>query len=200
MAEPSGRFVFISVGNGNVARFGVAANGTLSPLSPATVPTGMGPNSIAVSPSGSALFVGNSSDNNISQFAIGAGGSLTSIGTGTVATGMFPVSLAIDPAGRWLYSANGSSSDIGPFSIAGSGALAALNPPRVAIGTANVDIPNWVVVDPSGHYLYLSDGVDPLGSIWQFTIGSNGGLTPMTPPSVPAGDVPVSIAIAAHCQ
>jgi hypothetical protein len=36
--------------------------------------------------------------------------------------------------------------------------------------------------------------------VWQFTIGTTGTLTPMTPPSVPAGVVPQSIAIAGRYQ
>jgi DNA-binding beta-propeller fold protein YncE len=146
------------------------------------------------------LFVDNSSSNNISQYTIGAGGMLAPLNPAAIATGMFPVALAIDPGGRWLYSANTNSAEVGLFSIGSSGALAALNPPRVAIGTANVNNPSGIAVDPSGHYVYVTDSVDPTGMVWQFTIGMTGALTPMTPPSVPAGVVPQSIAIAAHYQ
>jgi DNA-binding beta-propeller fold protein YncE len=113
---------------------------------------------------------------------------------------MFPVAVAVDPSGRWLYSANTNSAEVGLFSIGNSGALAALNPARVPIGTANVNNPSGIAVDPSGHYVYVSDSVDPIGMVWQFTIGTTGTLTPMTPPSVAAGVVPQFIAIAAHYQ
>ncbi len=200
VAEPSGRFVFVSVSNAIVAPFAVAADGTLSPLSPATVPTGMSPNSIAVLPWSGALFVGNSSNNNLSQYSLGAAGALTALSPATVATGMFPVSLAIDPAGRWLYSANANSSDVGQFSVGATGALTPLNPARVVTGTVGTNNPTWVTVDPSGRYAYVSDSVDPAGVVWQFTIGVTGGLTPMSPPSVPAGIGPMFIAIAGRYQ
>src|SRR5581483_10102578 len=180
---------------GNVARFAVGADGTLSPLSPATVPAAMNSNAIAISPSGTSLFIDNSSSNNISQYTIGAGGTLSPLTPAAVATGMFPVALAVDPSGRWLYSANANSAEVGLFSLSNSGARAALNPARAAIGAANVDNPNGIVVDPSGHYAYVTDSVDPTGMVWQFTIGTAGGLTPMMPPSVLAGVAPTSIVV-----
>ena len=85
VVDPTGRYVFVSITTGNVARFSVGSDGTLSPLSPATVAAGMNSNAVVVSPSGTSLFVGNSSSNNISQYAIGAGGTLSPLGPVAVA-------------------------------------------------------------------------------------------------------------------
>ena len=161
----------------------------------------MNSNSIAVSPFGHHVVRGNSSSNNISQYAIGAGGALSPLTPAAVATGMFPVALAIDPSGRWLYSANTNSAEVGLFSIGNSGALAPLNPARVRHRHGERRQPER---DRSSTLpattSTLTDSVDPMGMVWQFTIGTNGGLTPMTPPSVPAGVVPLSIAIAGRYQ
>ncbi len=66
-------------GPGKVWQFRVTANGTLSPLSPANVATGVGPASATVSPSGDFLYVANALGGNISIFRINADGTLTPI-------------------------------------------------------------------------------------------------------------------------
>jgi 6-phosphogluconolactonase (cycloisomerase 2 family) len=90
---------------------------------------GIGPEGIAIDPTGSFLYVSNTHDGTVSAFKISSvDGSLTVIGTYTSTTtsepSASPSALAIDPSGQFLYVANGDSGTVTAFTItAGTGVL-----------------------------------------------------------------------------
>jgi 6-phosphogluconolactonase (cycloisomerase 2 family) len=77
-----------------VSQYTVGADGSLSPMSPATVVTGTTPRFITVDPTGSYAYVANINGNTVSQYAISTGGALVPMSSPTVATGPYPIAVA----------------------------------------------------------------------------------------------------------
>jgi 6-phosphogluconolactonase len=77
-------------------------SGELSPKSPAMVPAGTGPTSIALSPDDRSAYVTNfqTNSNHVSQYDIGAGGKLSPKSPPTVTAGDGPVNVAVSPLPR----------------------------------------------------------------------------------------------------
>jgi 6-phosphogluconolactonase len=146
--------------------------------------TGSVPSAIAVTPSGSALFVANSGSNSISSYSINSDASLTAV-SGTTATGTTPTALAIDPGGKFLFVANQASSSISVFSINGTGLTKVPGSPfttiPVGLSYPNGTLPAAVAVSGSGKFLYVANQLANFVSA--FAINStSGALTPLGVP------------------
>jgi trimeric autotransporter adhesin len=203
--DPTNQFVYVAnftspgSGPGSISQFSIGADGSLTPLSTPTIPTGHGPNGIAANPAAPYLYVANYNDSDISQYQIMAGGLLTAMGIVPAAPNGNAASIVLNPAGTYAYVANytetGSLGSVSQYSVGtgAPGALLPLNPAIVPTGSQ----PNDIVVDPSGRFVYVANSnTNASGnSISQYTIGLNGQLTPMTPPTVPTGTEPWSITI-----
>jgi 6-phosphogluconolactonase (cycloisomerase 2 family) len=194
---PDGANLYATSADGRVFQFSVAADGALTPKSPAAVATGAGtsPMGIAVTPDRSAVYVGAKagSAGRVIGFTIGAGGTLAAGGSWPIAGSRLRY-LTATPNGRSLFATGGDAHlfDIGP------GAAIAPKPvPGVAL-----DEPLGVVVSPNQPPIAsfaaagpgvagtaigfdASGAVDPDGTIarydWDFgdgTILMNGGPTP----------------------
>jgi 6-phosphogluconolactonase (cycloisomerase 2 family) len=204
--SPNSKYAYVSnyacsgpgcvAAQGSVSQYTVGADGSLTPLSPATVNTGSPvsqPNSLVVDPSSAYLYVANAGDSTVSLFTIGASGALTLTGT-PIATGTFPFFVTVDPSGKHLYTANTGSAagytaagSISQFSIGAGGALTLIGTVAGGMGTSSV------TVDPTGAYAYATNRGE--ASLSQYTIGVSGALTPMVPAAtVAAGANPTSIA------
>ncbi len=150
-----------------------------------TVPAGSGPFSITVDPSGKFVYVANDLSDNVSQYTIGPDGSLTPMTTPTVPAGSGPFSITVDPSGKFVYVANDLSDNVSQYTIGPDGSLTPMTTPTVPAGSG----PFSITVDPSGKYAYVANEVNVAnesGDISQYTIGSDGSLTPMTTPTVTA--------------
>jgi 6-phosphogluconolactonase len=166
-----------------ISQYTIGADGTLTPMSPATVATGETPESITVDPSGKYVYVPNAKPapaGRIYQYSIGADGALSPMSIPWVTAGTYPESVAVDPSGKYAYVANNLSNDISEFTIGTDGEITLLG--TVMSGTGYPNAPSSVVVDPSGKYAYVAntDG----RSVSQYTISATGVLTPMTPATV----------------
>jgi 6-phosphogluconolactonase (cycloisomerase 2 family) len=198
--NPAGTFAYVAnyVG-GNVSQYSVSAvDGSLTALGTATVPAGNHPNGVVVDPSGQFVYVPNNGDDTVSQYRIGAGGALTAIAAAVPSGGAGPWSITIDAAGRNAYVPNRGAGTVTHFTIdATTGALTlavavapATNP--VTAGTGSTSI----AIDPSGSFGYVTNRDPPTlapHTISQFSIAANGDLTPLTPPTAPAGAQPAAI-------
>lgn len=186
-ADPEGRFVYAANStDGTLSQYRIQANGTLAPLSPATLTIpGRIPNALVVSPDSRFLYVATflyaTKDPNgeavVSQFRIKADGTLSSLSPATVPlkeTGQ-PVSITVDPKGRFAYVANFSGHDVSQLHINKNGTLALLTPPYAASG----DIPTSVTTDATGRFVYAACQRD--SSLWQYQIKDDGTLAPLTP-------------------
>jgi 6-phosphogluconolactonase (cycloisomerase 2 family) len=206
--SPNSKYAYVSnyacsgpgctAAQGSVSQYTVAADGSLTPMTPVTVNTGSAtsqPNSLIVDPTSAFLYVANAGDSTVSLFTIGASGALTLAGT-PIATGTFPFFVTVDPSGTHAYVANTGSAagytaagSISQFSItAGTGVLVPIGTGSVAAGLGT----SSVTVDPTGAYAYATNRGE--SSLSQYTIGAGGALTPMAAPTVAAGLNPTSIA------
>jgi len=187
----SPRYAYVAnAGDGTVSQYTIAANGSLTAMTTATVAAGTTPHSVTVDPSGKYAYVANSGSNNISQYTISTDGTLTAMIPATVATGTNPYSVTVDPSGHYVYVANEGSNTISQYTIGTGGALIPMTPATVASGAS----PYSVTVDSSGLYVYVAN--EGSNTISQYAIGAGGALTPMTPAMVAAGTNPYSVTVA----
>jgi 6-phosphogluconolactonase len=177
-----------------------SCTGALTPATPSTIPTGVNngfnAESMAVDPTGKFLYVANLGSNatdaaTVSMFTIDrSSGVLTATSPGQVPTGFFPQGIAA--SANFVYTANSDDNSVSMFTInTATGLLTPLTPPETPVpplytSVSTVSSPDFVTVDPSGHFLYVTDQDN--GSISSFIINSNtGALTPTNPPGTDAG-------------
>jgi len=159
------------------------SSGALTTLGNA-VGTGSVPSAIAVTPSGSALFVANTGSNSISSYTINSDASLTAT-SATTPTGSTPTALAIDSGGKFLFVANQASSTISVFAINGTALTQAPGSPfttiPVGLSYPNGTLPAAVAVSASGKFLYVANQLANFVSA--FAINStSGALSPLPVP------------------
>jgi 6-phosphogluconolactonase len=159
------------------------SSGALTTLGNA-IGTGSAPSAIAVTPSGTALFVANSGSNSISSYSINSDASLTAA-SATTPTGNTPAGLAIDPGGKFLFVSNQVSSNISVFSINGTALTLAPGSPfttiPVGLSYPNGTLPASVAVSATGNFLYVANQLANFVSA--FAINStSGALTPLPVP------------------
>ncbi len=201
---PSGDFLYVSVSGGqgtsnigSIEGFSVNA-GVLQNLPPPLTlisAEGANPNGLAIDPSGSYLYVGNTGSNSISIFAISAPntppGSLTEV-QGSPLDDIYndPFSLLLDPKGQYLYVANQGSNNVAVYSIS-NGLPTALTTSTSAFAFTTESSPSFLVEDPNGNYLFVGNQGSGAG-IQAFGV-SSGNLNPLITYGV--GNTPTSIAV-----
>jgi 6-phosphogluconolactonase len=151
--------------------------------------TGAGPYGLAITPSGSFLYVSNFSDNTISQFGVNSNGSLTSLGTlGQSSTYSNPIALLTDTAGKYLFVANSQSSgNISGYSIGSSGGLALVaTSPFVTAAQ-----PAVLAIDAGGKYVFVGNQGSS-AQIQSFTLDPGSGTLTIVA-SYQTGSIPSSI-------
>jgi DNA-binding beta-propeller fold protein YncE len=173
-------------------QFGVSAGGLLSPLSPATAPTGLKPHGIAVSPDGRSVYVVSAYFYGaVSEFDVGAGGVLTPKAPPLVPTGHEPEWIAVSPDGMSVYVTNSKDNSVSQYNAGPGGALSAKHSETVPTGAG----PFGIAVSPDGRSVYVVD--DKANTVSQYDVGAEGALSPKTPATVPTGGSPAGIAVSA---
>jgi Lactonase, 7-bladed beta-propeller len=196
-----GSFLYVAnSGDGTLSQFSVGSGGQLTPLTPATVPAGTEPVSIAAA--GGHVYVANSAAGvpagvgSVSQFSMGADGTLTPLNPATVSAGASPVAIAIGqviaPVGTAFVMSDCDgplcTGSITPFAVGAGGELTATG---VAATTAAHYDAVGMVTDQSGANAYVLTnlmGVDTdNGALWQFSVGNTGALSAANPPMLSIG-------------
>ena len=188
---PDGTSVYVAnSSNDTVSQYDVAANGTLTPKTPATIRTGRAPLGIAVNPDGKSVYVVDSHDDTVSQYDIGPGGVLSPTIPATVATGGNPTAIAVSPDGKHVYITDFCcESTVSQYSVGAGDTLTPETPATVRTGTN----PDGIVVAPNGMSAYVTNGAD--NTVSQYSIGAGGALTPETPATVASGNGPAGLAV-----
>jgi 6-phosphogluconolactonase (cycloisomerase 2 family) len=189
-----------AAGDDTISEYSINADGSLSPLPVATIGAGPNPNSVNIDPSGSYVYVANFGNTQgrvngttLSEFIIGPGGQLTpNTAQPTVVTGSAPAAVAINPADTYAYVANFADSSISQYSIGANGVLMPIG--NAPITTGGLSQPNYIVVDPTGRYVYVPN-YDNAGGISQYSINPDGTLTALSAIPAHTGSVPRFIAI-----
>jgi|HubBroStandDraft_1064217.scaffolds.fasta_scaffold00079_47 6-phosphogluconolactonase len=195
MGQP---FAYVTSGSSNTV-YGYtidSVTGALTEIAGSPFPTGNEPITVVATPSGKFVYVTNYIDSTISAYSLnGRSGVLTPLGGPPFATGPNPFSIDISPSGKFLYTANdnyygGGTPGVSAFQINGvTGALTPVNGSPFAAGTEPISL----AFTPSGRYLYVSD--PGTGTIFAFTVNSDGSLTQVTGSPYPAGSYPFNLAV-----
>jgi len=112
-----------------ISSYAVAANGTLSPISPSVPTLGAATCWQAVTPDGHFVYTSNSGTSTISGFSIAANGALTALSGTVVATlpsGSVNLDIAISGDGKFLYTLNSGTGTVNIFGINQDGSLTSL--------------------------------------------------------------------------
>ena len=194
--DPKGRAVYVAnYGDGTVSQYTLDADGSLTPMTHASVPSDSGAATVTVDAAGKYAYVTNFNAGNIAQFTIAANGSLSPMPTALVndvANGG-PNALVIDRTGQNVYVANLYTGNIVRYSInPADGSLGNMTTTPTGLGTANT-YPRSIAINPNDTTLYVANGGDD--SVSEFTIGSGGALTLLGTTATGAGTGPNSITI-----
>jgi 6-phosphogluconolactonase (cycloisomerase 2 family) len=184
--------------NGTVSQYSVGTDGTLTALNPASVATGRGPNGVTAHPTEPYVYVADYNDGIILQFGITTTGQLAALTPASVGGVNGPTSIAVDPSGKYAYVAAGGAgaggSRVYQYTVT-AGLLTPMTSPFVAAGVGA----NYIVVDPLGRYAYVANvgpSNAPTGNtVSQYTISTDGSLTPMTPATATAGTGASSVTV-----
>jgi DNA-binding beta-propeller fold protein YncE len=187
---------------GSVSQYDVQSDGTLAPKTPPAVPAEAGASGVAIAPDGRSVYVTNLNAGTVSQYDVSRStGALTPKSPPTVGAPPLPSGLGTSPGNLFdtnLYVAS-LSGRLAQYVVDDkTGMLSPLQPASVSVGTGSAGVAS----DPDGQNVYTPDA--GAGSISQFerdlsgepvTEQPSGLLTPLTPPSVPAGTQPEGIAV-----
>ncbi|MEK2644404.1 lactonase family protein [Bdellovibrio sp. BCCA] len=182
--SPSGKFAYVVNGDTSISQFSVALNGTLAPLTPATMASSgcpSGPLGATQTVAGEFIYVLSCFTEEVEVFFIGANGGLTS--QEIVKTGLSPQGMIV--AGKNLYVANSGEGTLSMFAIQTNGKLAALAQPTVSASYA----PETLAADDVS--AYVIDFMD--GKVQQYTVNANGELTVSAHSAVATGANPIRI-------
>lgn len=180
--SPDGKRLYVSnqggLGWGSpgfTAQYAVNADGSLTPLTPFSVPTGGSTSSIATLTGKTTAYVTSASDNLIYQFDI-ATGALTPLSPPTVSSitqyqVTTPNWIAADPLGRYVFTAHGGNG-ISAFRVGSDGTLTA------ADGLSAPAHTNGVAVRPDGQFVYAVGSQAGIGrAVEAYRVGAGGSLT-----------------------
>ncbi|HTS04314.1 MAG TPA: beta-propeller fold lactonase family protein [Candidatus Eisenbacteria bacterium] len=160
---------------GTVSQFDIASSGALTEQTP-RYNVGTAPTLLAIDPSGSYLYVGNSGSFDISVLSIdSSSGNLTPIpqsgGGATAPIGMSPLNMQLSPSGNTLF--------VTGQAVVGQGTIEAFPVSNGILGTpvvsATGNTPYGLAIDSSGTHLYTGNKID--NSVSAFTINSDNSLT-----------------------
>src|SRR5579862_4394973 len=150
-----------------------AVDSTLTPVARPALGGGL------VITSNNFMYVADSGNNAVDGFSLDTStGALTALSgfPVTVDSGQGAQGMAVDPAGKFLFVPQHNTNEVAAYTIS-SGQLTPVAGSPFATGGV---FPVQAIVDPSGHFLYVANSLDPLGTISAFSIDSSTGvLTPI---------------------
>ena len=185
---PEGTDLYAAAGEA-VLQYDVAADGRLTPKSPAALPIDGDAHSVAVRPDGRSAYVTDHLEGEVLQYDVGLNGRLTPKTPAAVNAGESPSGIAVSPDGQTGYVLVAGGIQV--FDIGAAGELT----PRAG-GTPIVSASlEDVALTPDGRNLYVT-ALD--GRVLQFDLGTDGTPMPKSPAAVEvkSGAKPVGIAIA----
>jgi 6-phosphogluconolactonase (cycloisomerase 2 family) len=211
VVTPDGQFVYVACeGTGDpestparagVAQFRISGTGELTPLTPPFIePDRPLAVSVTISSNSKFAYVVTKPDSQIFQFRIEPDGHLTATLGRTVnpRTYLLRPALAPTPDGRSIYMVTTARSFVAQYGLDADGGLIPLSPLTVPSGSPL----RAITLSPDGRFAYAISVApsEPLasgpGGIWQYRIGGNDELAPMSIPNVVTGHAPLLMSIA----
>lgn len=189
-----------------------SCTGQFTPASPGSISTGYSyprnddAEQMVADPLGRFAYVANLVSNasdqaTISMYTINpATGVLTPTTPATVHTGYLPQGIAIDPLGRFVYTANSDDATVSMFTInQTTGVLTPATPATVSTSIPGqlLSIPNFLTVDPTGKFLYVTVSLSDGNAVFMYAIDqTTGALTATSPATVFTGGDPFQVLVA----
>ena len=167
---------------------GALAQPAFTPVAGSPFATGVGPASVAFSPSGELLATANSTDGTVSVFSVAADGALTAVGTPVLTHARLPVSVEFSPSGALLATANSGAGSVSVFSVAADGALTSVGTTSTGLGSG----PTSVAFSPSGGLLATAN--KNFNTVSVFSVSAGGALTQVAGSPFATGVGPASVA------
>lgn len=198
--QPVAKYAYVVNSKDNsVSQFTINGDGTLKDNGSTSTGTAS-QDAVTVSPSGRYAYVvgsaNGSSVGTVLEFDVAGDGTLSPIANHTsITAGANPECVAVDPAGRYAYVTNNNDGTVSQYTIGADGSLAAIaGKETVAAGASN---PVCIAVDPSGRYAYVtgSAGTANTGTVSQFAVGADGGLSALSTATVNTSGNPYGVAV-----
>jgi len=188
--DPTGKYLYVADRvSKTVSQFKTNADGTLSPLAPATVSVALAPFAVLANPKAGShtLYVGATDNTNgaIYQFNINPDGTLSPLSPASPASTAQPTALSIDPTGHFLYGID-HNDGIRQFIINADGTLTQ-NGPDINDGHQRF----CASITPNGKFLYTGAGQG--AGLVEYKINLDGTLTFIG--SVPSNDTAMGMAL-----
>lgn len=167
-----------------------------------TIPVGLAPAALAISPNGNFVYVINYVDGNPFTGTMSIINTKTNTVIDTVSGFFGPFGIAVTPNGRYAYVTNFGSNDFAPFGSTVS-IVKLYDNPKI-VGTVDVGIqPSGIAITPNGKYAYVSN-YNTLYAGPNFTKLTAGQGTvniinlctnKVIPPTIPVGNSPNTVTI-----
>ena len=143
----------------------------------ATVPVGLRPGGVAVTPDGSKVYITNEDSNTVSVID-----SATNTISATIPVGLVPFGVAVTPDGSKVYVANGGSGTVSVIDTATDTVSA-------TIPVGNRSSPLGIAVTPDGSKVYITNRSDPN------TVSVIDTATNTITATIPVGNGPVAFGV-----
>jgi DNA-binding beta-propeller fold protein YncE len=210
--SPDGKSVYVVPDGQGIAQFDVGAGGQLSPKNPPIVSVPPSPQggryliAVAVTPDGKSVYVLDWNENEIFQYDVGADGTLSPKDPPSVDShGLAPFAVAVSPDGHSVYVVDRAlqfvgGSGVAQYDVGPNGVLSPKTPATVATGpflSRGFGSPEGVAVSPDGKSVYVPADT---GVVSQYDVRADGTLSPKSPPTVAAGEYPISMALSPDGQ
>jgi YVTN family beta-propeller protein len=134
----------------------------------ASIPVGLRPHGVAITPDGARVYVTNTDSATVSIIDTG-----TNTVVATIPVGVFPIEVAITPDGARAYVANFGS---GTYSVIDTQTNTVLSTTFVN------DFPNQIAITPDGTRIYVTSGLSGTHRITVFDTATNAILDTIFPP------------------
>lgn len=149
-------YVYVANATTNTVAGFAIGTGTLTEVTDSPYSLSFSPQSLAVNPANTLLYVGGTSL--IYVYSIGSGGALTLLNSGSAVAVADAVSMDISPDGNWLFVLDGNGVSIDEFQINSStGVLTQATGAAYSITNATV-VPRAIKVAPDGDYIFAALG------------------------------------------
>jgi 6-phosphogluconolactonase (cycloisomerase 2 family)/uncharacterized protein YjdB len=211
MTDRAGKYVYVvnsgatALPGNTISEFSIdQTTGALSPLTPATVPTGMVPLFGTTDVNGHLYVANEGPPQTVSGYSINSStGQLTSVGADTPISGATStINVITNPTGKYLYVLDSTGGPPPPTAPLSHVFAFNLDPATGVIGAEigtpqpTGNSPTGMAIDPTGVLMAIDNNFD--NTISLFTIGATGsatpgGLTPTTPPTVATDNQPLFV-------
>ena len=190
--DPAGKMVWVAdKTTGDLRQFLIGPGGSLAPFKP-TQPLQLhgGVVGLTVAPDGKSAFM--TVDGFVKRMAVGADGGLDAATLTGLDTRADLTDVALTPDGRHLY-ASSRDRRIFRFEVADDGTFTQVTPP-VSSGGSTTKFSS-LAISADGKSLYAAAELGSAGTLFQYTIGTDGALAPKGTASLPLAQKPSDLAI-----